>query len=164
MNHILNGSLEKLDRVIMSNIQTRCITNCTIYQYWQYTKLSLQVLDNGSILSEPACYHQFCRLLAKLKCNYQLNEIVDIEGYEGIIDTIAKFTISSLEVKWPRPSISNVVWVSSILCGTLPHINFMCDVRGSSYSSNTVTNIDMYRNLYKSQSCGKIWLCDVTCT
>ena len=58
-----------------------------------------QVLDNGSILSEPACYHQFCRLLAKLKCNYQLNEIVDIEGYEAIIDTIAKFTISSLEVR-----------------------------------------------------------------
>ena len=57
-----------------------------------------QVLDNGSRLSEPACYHQFCRLLAKLKCNYQLNELVDIDGYESIIDTIAKFTISSLEV------------------------------------------------------------------
>ena len=52
------------------------------------------------MLSEPACYHQFCRLLAKLKCNYQLNEIVDIDGYDTIIDTIAKFTISSLEVNY----------------------------------------------------------------
>ena len=57
------------------------------------------MMENGSRLSEPECYHQFCRLLAKLKCNYQLNELVDIEGYDTILDTIAKFTISSLEVR-----------------------------------------------------------------
>ena len=73
--------------------------NSHISLSWHIAQMiSPQVLDNGSILSEPGCYHQFCRLLAKLKCNYQLNEIVDIEGYESIIDTIAKFTVSSLEV------------------------------------------------------------------
>ncbi|XP_063684072.1 exportin-7-like isoform X3 [Bolinopsis microptera] len=82
-----------------------------------------KVLDNGSILSEPACYHQFCRLLAKLKCNYQLNEIVDIEGYEGIIDTIAKFTISSLE-NWhfSSNSIHYLLSLWQRLCTAVPYV------------------------------------------
>lgn len=43
------------------------------------------ILENPSSLSDPACYHEFCRLLARLKSNYQLTEIVKVEGYPGNI-------------------------------------------------------------------------------
>ena len=56
------------------------------------------ILKNPSSLSDPACYHEFCRLLARLKSNYQLTEIVKVEGYPETIGLIAKFTVTSLQV------------------------------------------------------------------
>ncbi len=49
-------------------------------------------------LSEPGNYHEFCRLLARLKSNYQLGELVKVEKYAQIIKLIAEFTVTSLQV------------------------------------------------------------------
>lgn len=35
-----------------------------------------KILQNPQDLSEPNNYHEFCRLLARLKSNYQLGELV----------------------------------------------------------------------------------------
>ncbi|KAI8486150.1 Exportin 7 [Branchiostoma belcheri] len=57
-----------------------------------------RVLNNPQGLSEPSNYHEFCRLLARLKSNYQLGELVKVDNYPEIIALIAKFTVESLQM------------------------------------------------------------------
>lgn len=51
-------------------------------------------------LSDPENYHEFCRILSRLKSNYQLGELVTIDIYPQIIQLIAKFTVQSLQVSF----------------------------------------------------------------
>lgn len=53
-------------------------------------------------LSDPNNYHEFCRLLARLKSNYQLGELVKVENYPEVIRLIANFTVTSLQVRGAR--------------------------------------------------------------
>ncbi|KAI9558642.1 hypothetical protein GHT06_015430 [Daphnia sinensis] len=54
--------------------------------------------QNAQSLSEPNNYHEFCRLLARLKTNYQLGELVMVDHYRDVIQLIAKFTVESLQM------------------------------------------------------------------
>ncbi|XP_046431531.1 exportin-7 isoform X1 [Neodiprion fabricii] len=56
------------------------------------------ILQNPQGLSDPENYHEFCRLLARLKSNYQLGELVMVENYPEAIQLIAKFTVQSLQM------------------------------------------------------------------
>ncbi|XP_074643906.1 exportin-7-like [Tubulanus polymorphus] len=56
------------------------------------------ILENPQGLSDPNNYHEFCRLLARLKTNYQLAELVKIDNYSTIIKLIAEFTVTSLRM------------------------------------------------------------------
>ncbi|XP_054917475.1 exportin-7-B isoform X1 [Dermacentor andersoni] len=56
------------------------------------------ILENPQSLSDPNSYHEFCRLLARLKSNYQLGELVKVETYPETIALIAKFTVTSLQM------------------------------------------------------------------
>ncbi|XP_053623394.1 exportin-7-B isoform X2 [Plodia interpunctella] len=56
------------------------------------------ILDNTQGLSEPTNYHEFCRLLARLKSNYQLGELVMVDNYPRLIELVAKFTVQSLQM------------------------------------------------------------------
>ncbi|XP_044761440.1 exportin-7 isoform X1 [Coccinella septempunctata] len=56
------------------------------------------ILQNPQGLSDPPNYHEFCRLLARLKSNYQLGELVMVENYPEAIQLIAKFTVESLQM------------------------------------------------------------------
>ncbi|XP_044735322.1 exportin-7 isoform X2 [Chrysoperla carnea] len=56
------------------------------------------ILQNPQGLSDPGNYHEFCRLLARLKSNYQLGELVMVENYREAIQLIAKFTVQSLQM------------------------------------------------------------------
>lgn len=56
------------------------------------------ILENPQGLSDPNTYHEFCRLLARLKSNYQLSELVKVDGYPEVIALIAKFTVTSLQM------------------------------------------------------------------
>lgn len=56
------------------------------------------ILENSQGLSDPDNYHEFCRLLARLKTNYQLGELVVVECYTEVIQLIAKFTVQSLQM------------------------------------------------------------------
>ncbi|XP_030756336.1 exportin-7 [Sitophilus oryzae] len=57
-----------------------------------------QILQNPEGLGDPNNYHEFCRLLARLKSNYQLGELVMVDNYPEAIQLIAKFTIQSLQM------------------------------------------------------------------
>lgn len=65
------------------------------------------ILENSQGLSDSDNYHEFCRLLARLKTNYQLSELVVVECYPEVIQLIAKFTIQSLQVNCKFEIISN---------------------------------------------------------
>merc|ERR550534_2736905 len=54
--------------------------------------------QNAQSLSELSNYHEFCRLLARLKTNYQLGELVMVDHYRDVIQLIAKFTVESLQM------------------------------------------------------------------
>lgn len=40
-----------------------------------------------------------CRLLGRLRSNFQLSEIVSVDNYEPWITAVASFTVSSLQVR-----------------------------------------------------------------
>lgn len=61
--------------------------------------------SSSQSLSDPNNYHEFCRLLARLKSNYQLGELVKVENYPEVIRLIANFTVTSLQVHNPLPSV-----------------------------------------------------------
>uniref|UniRef100_A0A8C1GBP0 Exportin 7 n=1 Tax=Cyprinus carpio TaxID=7962 RepID=A0A8C1GBP0_CYPCA len=56
-----------------------------------------RILENPQSLSDLNNYHEFCRLLARLKSNYQLGELVKVENYPEVIRLIANFTVTSLQ-------------------------------------------------------------------
>lgn len=56
------------------------------------------ILQNPQGLSDPGNYHEFCRLLSRLKSNFQLGELVLVEDYPEAIQLIAKFTVQSLQM------------------------------------------------------------------
>ncbi|XP_012940207.1 exportin-7 isoform X2 [Aplysia californica] len=56
------------------------------------------ILERPQGLSDPNNYHEFCRLLARLKSNYQLGELVKVDNYPEAIKLIAEFTITSLRM------------------------------------------------------------------
>lgn len=56
------------------------------------------ILQNPQGLSDSGNYHEFCRLLSRLKSNFQLGELVLVEGYPEAIQLIAKFTVQSLQM------------------------------------------------------------------
>lgn len=59
------------------------------------------VWPHPQCLPDPNNYHEFCRLLARLKSNYQLGELVKVENYPEVIRLIANFTVTSLQVSPP---------------------------------------------------------------
>ena len=62
-------------------------------------------------MDDSKCYHEFCRLLARLKCNYQLSELIKLDYYSDLIQLIAKFTIASLRVNITFNSIQNLIQI-----------------------------------------------------
>ena len=64
-------------------------------------------------------YHEFCRLLGRLRSNFQLSEIVSVENYESWIRAVAAFTVSSLQ-SWQLYSSSVTyllqLWTRLVSC------------------------------------------------
>ena len=81
------------------------------------------ILENPASLSDPSCYHEFCRLLARLKANYQLSELVKVEGYAQTIQLITKFTVTSLQMWQFAPnSIHYLLSLWQRLVASVPYV------------------------------------------
>ena len=74
----------------------KLLHNYVLCERWN---INLVSFFSSQSLADPNNYHEFCRLLARLKSNYQLGEIVKVEGYSEFIALIAKFTVTSLQVR-----------------------------------------------------------------
>jgi exportin-7 len=55
-----------------------------------------EMLSKQTGLQHQENYHQFCRLLGRLKANYQLSELVKAEGYMEWLELAASFTVESI--------------------------------------------------------------------
>ncbi|GAB4820934.1 hypothetical protein N2152v2_007980 [Parachlorella kessleri] len=68
-------------------------------------------------------YHEFCRLLGRLKTNYQLSELVGLESYPEWIRLVADFTISSLNSwQWASGSVYYLLGLWSRLVSSMPYL------------------------------------------
>jgi exportin-7 len=67
---------------------------------------SRDVLKAQAGLQHHANYHEFCRLLGRLKTNYQLSELVGLECYGEWVGLVATFTVESLNSwQWASGSV-----------------------------------------------------------
>ncbi|KAK4471178.1 hypothetical protein MN116_005570 [Schistosoma mekongi] len=53
--------------------------------------------QNCNLLNNAEAYHEFCLLLSRLKCNYQLNELVALSDYSSFIELLTVFTVNCLK-------------------------------------------------------------------
>lgn len=84
---------------------------------------SLKILKGSVGLGDHDNYHNFCRLLGRLKTNYQLNEIVGVECYQEWIGVVAQFTISSLKSwQWASSSVYYLLNLWSRLVSSVPYL------------------------------------------
>lgn len=61
---------------------------------------TLEILSARAGLEDHDNYHHFCRWLARLKVNYQLDEIINLDIYRQWIELVSNFTLQSLASDW----------------------------------------------------------------
>jgi len=66
----------------------------------RHMEATLEILRAQAGLEDHNNYHHFCRWLARLKVNYQLDELISLDAYEEWINLVANFTYQSLSVSW----------------------------------------------------------------
>uniref|UniRef100_A0A061RU54 Ran-binding protein n=1 Tax=Tetraselmis sp. GSL018 TaxID=582737 RepID=A0A061RU54_9CHLO len=74
-------------------------------------------------LDSHANYHEYCRLLGRLKTNYQLAELVNVDNYTEWIELVAQFTINSLKSwQWASGSVYYLLGLWSRLVSSTPYL------------------------------------------
>ena len=99
-NNVVTAATEKKKRLNLTISQYDTFSFCmfiglALCKRWLDVHFSCIVLQG---LSDTNNYHEFCRLLARLKSNYQLGELVKVDNYPQVIKLIAEFTVTSLQV------------------------------------------------------------------
>ncbi|XP_064383025.1 exportin-7-like isoform X2 [Halichondria panicea] len=89
----------------------------------QLVKGVCSILDQPQTLADPECYHEFCRLLMRLKSNYQLVELMKLDSYTRFLEVVAKFTLSSLQSwQFSGNSIHYLLGFWQRMVGSVPYI------------------------------------------
>ena len=84
---------------------------------------SLRILQQQQGLTQHANYHEICRLLARLKANYQLSELVASDAYAEWISIVATFTIDSFNHwQWAANSVYYLLSLWSRLVASMPYL------------------------------------------
>lgn len=82
-----------------------------------------EVLGNQIGLQHQENYHEFCRQLGRLKANYQLSEMVRVEGYIEWVELAADFTVKSFEQwQWSTNSIHYLLALWGRLVAAVPYV------------------------------------------
>ncbi|KAJ7517501.1 hypothetical protein O6H91_21G026900 [Diphasiastrum complanatum] len=82
-----------------------------------------EILQTQQGLSEHENYHEYCRLLGRLKTNYQLSELVTAENYADWIRLVAEFTIKSLQSwQWASGSVYYLLSLWARLITSVPYL------------------------------------------
>lgn len=82
-----------------------------------------RIFETQRGLDDPNNYHEFCRLLARLKTNFQLAELVNIDGYNTWVTYAAKFTVSSLQAwVWANNSLHYLLSLWDRMISSIPYV------------------------------------------
>ena len=82
-----------------------------------------EILSSQLGLQHHENYHEFCRLLGRLKTNYQLSELVGLEVYPEWTGLVADFTIESLKSwQWASSSVYYLLGLWSRLVSSVPYL------------------------------------------
>eukprot|EP00053_Salpingoeca_punica_P016645 m.158193 g.158193 ORF g.158193 m.158193 type:complete len:1075 (+) comp17011_c0_seq2:97-3321(+) len=81
------------------------------------------ILRTSHGLKDQDNYHEFCRFLARLRANYQLPEMVDVESYTQFITGVAEFTILSLQNwHWSANSLHYLLGMWERMVSSVPYL------------------------------------------
>uniref|UniRef100_A0A7S1SV05 Exportin-7/Ran-binding protein 17 TPR repeats domain-containing protein n=1 Tax=Tetraselmis chuii TaxID=63592 RepID=A0A7S1SV05_9CHLO len=120
----------------LSNLSLECLVRLASVRRSLFTNETerskfLNALVNGTRdilrtqmgLDSHANYHEYCRLLGRLKTNYQLAELVSVENYIEWIELVAQFTINSLKSwQWASASVYYLLGLWSRLVSSTPYL------------------------------------------
>ena len=82
-----------------------------------------EMLSNRTGLQHQDNYHEFCRLLGRLKANYQLSELVKAEGYLEWLELAASFTVQSIQNwQYSTNSIHYLLALWARLVAAVPYV------------------------------------------
>ena len=69
------------------------------------------------------CYQNFCRLLGRLKANYQLSELVRTDGYEEWLKLAAEFAVHSFsQMHVASNAVHYVLGLWSRMVAAVPYV------------------------------------------
>ncbi|GMI06261.1 hypothetical protein TrVE_jg13515 [Triparma verrucosa] len=93
------------------------------------------LLRNQTGLEHSENYHQFCRLLGRLKANYQLSELVKATGYTEWLSLASSFTVQSMQ-NWQlsRNSIHYLLALFGRLVAAVPYVRPDAGAKGHTKS------------------------------
>lgn len=81
------------------------------------------ILSNQTGLADHQNYHEFCRLLGRLKSNYQLTELIYTDGYKEWMDLVADFTVKSLQQwQWSANSVTYLLSLWARMVAAVPYV------------------------------------------
>jgi exportin-7 len=90
-----------------------------------------EMLSKRTGLQHQDNYHQFCRLLGRLKANYQLSELVKTEGYMEWLELAASFTVQSVQNwQYSTNSIHYLLALWARLVAAVPYVRPETGARG----------------------------------
>mmetsp|Transcript_992 Transcript_992/g.1252 ORF Transcript_992/g.1252 Transcript_992/m.1252 type:complete len:1105 (-) Transcript_992:236-3550(-) len=82
-----------------------------------------EVLRDRTGLQHQDNYHEFCRLLGRLKANYQLSELVRTEGYIEWLELASSFSVQSFQQwQWSTNSIHYLLALWGRLVAAVPYV------------------------------------------
>ncbi|KAE8683198.1 Cysteine-rich RLK (RECEPTOR-like protein kinase) 8 [Hibiscus syriacus] len=82
-----------------------------------------EILQSGQGLADHDNYHEYCRLLGRFRVNYQLSELVNVQGYSDWIRLVAEFTLKSLQSwQWASSSVYYLLGLWSRLVSSVPYL------------------------------------------
>ena len=90
-----------------------------------------ELLSKQTGLQHMSNYHQFCRLLGRLKANYQLSELVKADGYLEWLDLASSFTVKSVQNwQYSTNSIHYLLALWGRLVAAVPYVRPDAGARG----------------------------------
>lgn len=89
------------------------------------------ILSKETGMQHQDNYHQFCRLLGRIKANYQLGELVQVEGYVEWLELACNFTVQSVR-NWQycTNSIHYLLALWTRLVAAVPYVRTDSGARG----------------------------------
>jgi exportin-7 len=82
-----------------------------------------KILQKQQGLADQQNYHEFCRLIGRLKSNYQLSELMKADKFEEWMDLTPDFTVKSFrQWQWSQNSTHYLLGLWARLVAALPYV------------------------------------------